>query len=71
MAAILELPLFLVFLVSNRTNPPTRSIRSIIGSSPRALHMGTRGLGYTAGVKGAEESVPLGASRRRALMDDY
>ena len=45
--------------------------RSIFGSSPRTLHMRTRGLGYTAGVKGPEELAPFGASRRQALMDDY
>ena len=40
-------------------------------SSPGARHMRTRGLGYTAGVKGPEELAPFGASRRQALMDDY
>ena len=42
----------------------SRYARTIFfGSSPGALHMRTRGLGYTAGAKGAEELVPLGASR--------
>ena len=57
--------------VQNILARATPRTRSIIGSSPRALLMRTRRLGYTAGVKGPEELAPFGASRRQALMDDY
>ena len=45
------------------TLAPLASARAVVfGISPLVLHMRPRGLGYTAGVKGAGELVPFGAS---------
>ena len=55
------------FFFEHKLVAATRSARAVrpifLGSRPRALHRSTRGLGYTASVKGTEELVPFGVSR--------